>query len=129
MAAAQALHMSHRLTDRLSHHLSVGTSIVKCVSPVVKRMRVRSGLGLRNFFSMSTVCPYYNNCPSRELLSSHVPSSDSLSLDFFLPVFGLQIKPRSQEATYNNIRTGPGESKTRLVYVDIFTLGTKQSVA
>ena len=49
-------------------------------------------------------------------------------LQIFLPVSGLQIKPRSQEATYNNLRTGSSESKTRLVYVDIFTEGTKQSV-
>ena len=52
VAAVQAFHMLHRLTDILSHYLSVGTSIVKSVSPVVRRMWVPSGLLLKTCFSL-----------------------------------------------------------------------------
>ena len=43
-------------TDRYVISLSVGTSIVKSISLVIRRMRVRSGLGLRNCFSF---CPQF----------------------------------------------------------------------
>ena len=127
MATAQAVHMSHRLTNRLFHYLDVGTSIVKSVSLVV-RIRVRSGLELRNCFSL---CPqfiqittivrprHYFHLTSRLLL---------IRLKILLPVPSLQVKPGSHEITCNNnIRTWPGEGET--VYVDISIVGTKQSAA